>query len=309
MSTHGSRYVGGVALAVSAMALLWLLLPSPSIAVPPAASTDTSDFVQQLAVPAYAHPVADRASWSQLSASGPGSVGIIVANVANGPGGQPEPAWTEVIHDALTSGGRVLGYVDTGYLGAPSLAHPNGLPTRSGQLGPRAWLSQIHTDIDAWYQFYGPDLGGIFFDQGTSACGPAAGSDQYADEYRTLRGQLSAAHPAALTVLNPGTPVPPCYRDAADVLVTFEGSYANYTGTSDGQSRHFQPLRWAPHAPSQIWHIVYGATSSDQMERAMALSRERRAGYIYVTDAGLPNPFATLPPVDYWTAEQAQRAR
>lgn len=299
-----------MSVAVLASVVVGCLLPSPTIAAdrPPAASGH-SHVVQHLAVPAYVHPVADAASWVQLGASPRGAVGIVVANVANGPGSRPEAGWAGVIHTARVGGSRVLGYVDTGYLGTPSLARPDGLPTRSGGLGPQAWLSQIEADIDAWYQFYGADLGGIFLDEGTSACGPASGSHQYADEYRTLRDSLQAAHPGALTVLNPGVVVPRCYRHAADVLVTFEGSYADYAGTPDRQGHGYEPLPWTPDDPHRIWHIVYGATSSAEMEQAMALSRQRGAGYVYVTDGGLPNPFGSLPPADYWAAEVAQQAR
>ncbi len=231
-----------------------------------------------------------------------------MANVANGPGTQPNADWAAVIHSAHASGSRVLGYVDTGYLGSPSFAHADGLPTRSGAFGPEAWLSQIQADIDAWYRFYGSDLGGIFLDESTSACGPTAGSNRYADAYRTLGDRLRVADPGAVTVLNPGIAVPRCYAAAADVLVTFEGSYANYTGAPDAVGQDFEPLTWTPAGPEQIWHIVYGAISTGEMEHAMDLSRQRGAGYVYVTDAGLPNPFGALPPADYWAAELAQRA-
>jgi hypothetical protein len=39
------------------------------------------------------------------------------------------------------------------------------------------------------------------------------------------------------------------------------------------------------------------------MARVVALSRQRRAGHIYVTPGDLPNPWGSLPPVDYWAAE------
>jgi hypothetical protein len=291
-------------LATGVLALAWVLVPSPSIADQRPDTTGSSDAVQQLAVPAYIDPVAGSASWVELGTSPPGRVGIVVANVANGPGSGPEPAWSAVIQRAHASGQRVLGYVDTGYLGSPSPAHPDGLPTRSGSLGPEAWLSQIDADIAAWYQFYGADLAGIFLDEGTGRCGPVAGSDRYADRYRTIRDDLQSAQPGAMTVLNPGAPVPSCYRDAADVLVTFEGSYANYTGTPDRQGRDYEPLGWTGR-PGQIWHIIYGATTTAELQRAVSLSRERGAGYVYVTDAGLPNPFGTLPPADYWSVEQS----
>jgi hypothetical protein len=300
----GRAGAAGLAIGVLALVLAWVLVPSPSIADQRPVTTDRSHAVQQLAVPAYINPVADGASWVELGTAPPGRVGIVVANVANGPGSAPEPAWAAVIARAHASGQRVLGYVDTGYLGSPSPAHPYGLPTRSGALGPEAWLSQIDADIAAWYQFYGADLAGIFLDQGTGHCGPVTGSNQYADQYRTIRDDLRMTRPAALTVLNPGAPVPSCYREAADVLVTFEGSYANYTGTPDRQGRDYEPLRWTGPRPGQIWHIIYGATTTAELTHAMALSRERGAGYVYVTDAGLPNPFGTLPPAEYWSAEQ-----
>ncbi len=294
-------------MATLAVATVCLLLPSLSIAIPPPAASGASRFVQRLAVPAYADPVGSASSWEQLSGSPPGAVGIIVANVANGPGSRPVADWTAVIHTARASGSRVLGYVDTGYLGSPSLIHPDGLPTRSGAFGEQAWLAQIEADIGSWYEFYGADLGGVFLDEGTSACGPTPGSNQFADQYRSLRDRLVEAHPGALTALNPGVPVPRCYGAAADVLVTFEGSYANYTGTSGSPGQDYQPLHWTPEA-AQIWHIIYGATTSGEMEHTMALSQQRGAGLVYVTDAGLPNPFGALPPVDYWAAEVARRA-
>jgi hypothetical protein len=301
---------GAVALVVVlAMAVGWLLLPSPSIADPSPAVTRSSPLVQHLAVPAYADPVAESASWTQLATSTPGSVGIVVANVANGPGSRPQADWSAMIHSTRLSGSRVLGYVDTGYLGSPSLANPNGLPTRAGALGRQAWLAQIESDIEAWYQFYGNDLGGVFLDEGTSACGPTSDPEQYASEYRAIRDHLRAAHPGSATVLNPGIAVPNCYRDAADVLVTFEGSYANYIAAPDHQGQDFEPLHWAPADPGQIWHIVYGATTTASMEHAMALSQKRGAGYVYITDAGLPNPFGSLPPGDYWASEVARLAR
>ena len=316
MATHGSRNaIGMVGLVVTVavivasltVAVAWLLLPSPTITDHSTAASTTPPIVQHLAVPAYVDPVAAASSWEQLVASPPGAVGIVVANVANGPGAQPNPDWAAVIHGARAAGSRVLGYVDTGYLGSPSFTHADGLPTRSGAFGRQAWLAQIQADIDAWYRFYGTDLGGIFLDQSTSSCGPRAGSNQYADAYRTLRDRLQVTRPDAVTVLNPGIAVPRCYAEAADVLVTFEGSYANYIGTPDVLGQDFEPLHWTPSGTERIWHIVYGATSTE-MEHAMALSRQRGAGYVYVTDAGLPNPFGALPPAGYWAAELAQRA-
>ncbi|MGD0313743.1 MAG: spherulation-specific family 4 protein [Acidimicrobiales bacterium] len=309
MPNRGRWSVGLSLLLIGASAMTWLLLPSASIEDHPATvSARTTDFVQQLAIPAYADPTANPGTWDQLTGGEPGAIGIIVANVDSGPGSRSDPAWASVIQRARAAGTTVLGYVDTGYLGNPSEANPAGLPTRSGPRDVGAWLNQVEADIDDWYAFYGANLGGIFLDQTTSECGPLPGSNIYADEYRTLTAYVKRTHPGAMTVLNPGIAVPRCFDNAADVLVTFEGSYANYVGTPGSQGKAYQPLDWAPSSPDKVWHIVYGADSSVEMVHAMALGRSRDAGYVYVTDAGPPNPFGVLPPTDYWSAEQGHRS-
>jgi chitodextrinase len=91
--------------------------------------------------------------------------------------------------------------------------------------------------------------------------------------------------------------VPQCYAQSADFLVTFEGSNDIYvTG--------YTPLSWDPVDPKKIWHIVYGADTADQMANVMSISKTRSAGYVYVTDDVLPNPYDRLPS-GYWDQEQA----
>ncbi len=261
------------------------------------------DLSQQLAVPAYINPTADPGAWSQLALSQTGTLGLVVANVENGPDSQAEPAWASAIAQVHAAGARVLGYVDTGYLGSATSAHPDGQSTRAGLTGVNAWLPQAEADVNKWYQFYGADLGGIFFDEGTDTCGPTANSNEYATEYQDLTTYVKQAHPGALTVLNPGTAVPQCYQSSADVLVTFEGSYGDYTGNPVSAMEAYKPLTWTPVDPNKIWHIIYGA-DQDQMESVMALSKSRNAGYVYVTDDVPANPYDTLPNASYWSDEQ-----
>ena len=74
--------------------------------------------------------------------------------------------------------------------------------------------------------------------------------------------------------------------------MTFEGSYAEY-------SQQIQE-EWAANLPpDRFWHLVYGTPR--RTKPSAALTRERRAGYAYVTDATLPNPWNRLPP--YWRTE------
>ena len=294
-------YLAGIAIAC----LLALALPSSgAVSGANPVQPTNSNLAQQLAVPAYIDPSANPGAWAQLDGSQPGTVGIVVANVDSGPDSQAVPAWASAIHGAHAAGSKVLGYVDTGYLGSPITGQPNGLLTRSGLTGLQAWLPQAEADVNAWYQFYGSDLGGIFFDEGAGQCGPTPSSNLYAADYAALSSYVKQAHPGALTALNAGTAVPQCFQNSADVLVTFEGTYGDYTGTPVSPAEAYQPLSWTPVDPNKIWHIVYGATTQDQMENVMALSKSRNAGYIYVTNDVPANPYDTLPPAPYWSDEQ-----
>jgi hypothetical protein len=292
-----------VSIVVVAIIVVAVLVVVHAASGRPGSQPSASGISQRLAVPAYVDPAIDPETWAELTGSGSGAVGIVVVNVDSGPGTEAVPAWASAIRSAHKAGSTVLGYVDSGYLGSPTSGRSGGLPTRSGSTGLKAWLSQIRVDIADWYRFYGSDLGGIFFDETSGACGPTATSTAYADQYRALSEVVKRLYPGAMTVLNPGVPVGECFRDAADVLVTFEGSYQAYTGSAP-PGDNYRPLEWSPADSGKIWHIVYGATSEDQLRHALALSKERKAGYVYVTGAVPPDPFDSLPSPSYWKLEQ-----
>jgi chitodextrinase len=263
-----------------------------------AARPEVTTIAQQIAVPAYVNPLVDPDAWSRLAATNTAGLGFAVVNIINGPDYTPLDEWTSVFHNMSASGVQLVGYVDTGYLGT------TGQRTRLGSTDPIDWMSQIQHDISTWYKFYGSSLTGIFFDQTQNACGPTAESNEWADLYRRLSDEVERLHPGALTVLNPGIAVPQCYENAGDVIVTFEGSYGSYIGDS-ASPNSYVPLTWTPVDPRKIWHIVYGASDAAMMSQVIKLSKTRSAGYVYVTDDVLANPYDTLPAADYWAAEQA----
>jgi hypothetical protein len=145
-------YAAGIAAVVVASLVVLVLLPSDVSSGHNPGPSVNSNLDQQLAVPAYVDPVTDPGTWTELTGAKAGTVGIIVANVDNGPGPQPVPAWASAIQQAHANGSKVLGYVDTGYLGSATSGQPDGLLTRSGSGGLHAWLEQIESDIDAWYR-------------------------------------------------------------------------------------------------------------------------------------------------------------
>ena len=243
----------------------------------------------------YIDPTTDGADWDRLIGSTAGKVGIAVANVSSGPGDGPDPAWTSVIRREHFTGTKVLGYVDTGYFGT------TGLRTRSGSTSEADWTSQIEQDVNAWFAFYGLGIDGIFFDEGQDACGPTSGSNAWVDLYGRINAYVKANHPGAMTAINAGRPVPRCYENTEDVLVTFEGSYDTYVN-------HYTPLSWNPVDPSKIWHLIYDASTEADMEKAISLSKSRKAGYVYVTNDVQPDPYDTLPSLSYWAHEEGRVA-
>jgi len=263
---------------------LWTLPGFPGSGFPAPASNWTG---QVIADPAYIDPTSDMADWNTLIASPTAKLGVVVANVLNGPGSTAVSGWTTAIDGAAASGKKVLGYVDTGYLGL------TGRTTRLGSTAMADWVAQAEQDINAWYSLYGSSIGGIFFDDGYNACGAG---NEYPAVYQILNQYEKVNHPGSMTVLNPGTAVPQCYEGAADVLVTFEGSEATY------ESSAYIPLGWTPASPSEIWHIIYGVAPAD-VSLVDETSQTRGAGYVYMTDGVPANPYDTVP--GFWSAEEA----
>jgi hypothetical protein len=248
-----------------------------------ATSASAAATTQHIAVPAYFNP-SGSTYWTQLAQSAP-AVGVAIANPNNGPGTAFDQGYANAIRAAADAGVRVIGYVDTGYFGT------TGRTTRNGQTTTAAWTTQSEGDVATWYSLYGSyGLGGIFFDDGLADCA-------HVGLYQAVNTYTKQNHAGAYTVDNPGTAAEQCYADAADTIVMFEGSYASYTGWSAPAWE----LGYAD--PNKFYHLVYATPSQANEANAMTLSKQRNAGYVYVTPDDLPNPWDTLPTGTYWSDE------
>ena len=96
---------------------------------------------------------------------------------------------------------------------------------------------------------------------------------------------------------NPGTTTRESYlsQGTADVLVTFEHHTGYPTYVPDAWTRN--------HPASAFCHLGYQVTTATDLSRFVALTRERRVGWMYFTDDALPNPWDRLP--TYWNEEVA----
>jgi hypothetical protein len=168
-------------------------------------------------------------------------------------------------------------------------------------------LNSVYTDIDDFLNA-NPDpkltynVNGIFLDQAF---------DKVEDEdgvnvllyYSKIHKYIKDKGAAKRVVLNPGKHPDQPYMDVADVIVTCENTYAGYVATCT-------PPDWVFTYPaSRFWHLIHTTMTITAMRNAIALSKQRNAGWVYVTpDIELlmgqhVDPWNTLPSPTYWRAE------
>jgi len=189
-------------------------------------------------------------------------------NPNNGPGRTQNPDYVAAVNSLHTAGGRVIGYVSTSYAARDT--------------------NTVKADIDRYFGFYSVD--GIFLDEMTNDA-IMSHLNYYAALYQYIQKQGTNL----LIVGNPGINTQEIYltRPAADVLVTFESNAGYPALVVDG---------WVTnHLARQFSHLPYNVPSAATMTNYINLAVSRNAGWIYVTDDTLPNPWDTLPA--YWTNE------
>jgi hypothetical protein len=190
-------------------------------------------------------------------ATGPVRPRVVVINPANGPGQDAHAPYGRAVWAAQDAGARVLGYVPTTYGQRP--------------------LRDVEADIDRYDTWYGVD--GIFLDEVAHTAAELPYYDALSRHIRASRGRF--------VVLNPGMVPAPGYFDLADVVVTYEGTYADYAGALERMPA------WVARQPAQrMAHLVYGASREQALS---AVTNPARVGFVYATSGSLPDPWRALP--------------
>jgi Spherulation-specific family 4 len=234
---------------------------STSVTVAPA----VAKVCQSVAIPAYFYPSAG-GLWNTADSSAPG-VGIMVANVANGPGTTVNSDYASAITAARAAGVQVFGYVHTTY----------------GAIG----TGTVEANINAWRTLYG--VTSIFVDE-------ASTSSSELSYYQTLSSYVHTVA-GAQTMINFGTLPAQSEMTAGDILVTFEGAYSSY-----GSTRF--PSWVASYPPSRFYNIVYHVPDQLSMLSVLREAASAGVGQVYATNDILPNPYDTLP--SYLSTESSQ---
>ena len=219
-------------------------------------------------VPAYFYP-SSGGYWNALDGAAARVPLVAIMNPDSGPGASQDGAYVQALANLHQAGGTVTAYVHTSYGTRP--------------------LTEVESDIDLYLSFYAVD--GFFIDEMTND-----GDTNHLDYYAAVYQYIKAKGANYSVTGNPGSNTQETYltRPTADSLMIFEDNGTNYTG--------FAPSSWVAKYPSgEFVHLPYAVTTATAMSNYTGLAVSRNAGWIYITDDTLPNPYDTLP--SYWTNE------
>lgn len=195
---------------------------------------------------------------------------VAILNPNSGPGSSKNTTFVSDVATLHGGGGKVIGYFPTGY-GTTN-------------------LSQVTNWINSYVSWYSVD--GFFIDEMANN-NNASNLNYYAAIYQYIKGINTNYSVTG----NPGAPTQESYltTPTADRLMIFKDESTNYPG--------YVPSRWVTnHLAKQFVNVCYGSgLNSTTMSNFMGLASNRNAGWIYFTDADLPNPYSTLP--SYWAGE------
>ena len=231
-------------------------------------------------VPAYFYPSYLGSPWDDLTTAASTVPVEAIMNPDSGPGTASNSDYVTAVGNFRQAGGKVIGYVSTSY-------------------GTRM-LGDIQADIQAYLNWYNVD--GIFLDE----MGNQVGSLDYVALYNWIKGLNPNLH----VVGNPGIPFTQveAYLAAADTLNIFEGplttttpDLANFVQYPNKGAYAGLPLWFEGVSSSQIANIVYDVTADWQAGLTLFKALGYNAGYVFITDENLPNPYAGLP--SYWNEE------
>ena len=210
----------------------------------------------RLVVPAYFRPDTRADDW-ELLAKHAQQVRMVILNLANGPGTDPDPAYFPALSRLREAGVAVAGYVDTNYGRRPA--------------------REAIADLEFFLQWY--DVAGVCFDR-------VAVSAEQLGYYAALSRDARSAG-ARVVLFNHGAHPLEAYAEHANLLGTFEGPWRAYL--------QLAVPRWTRSRPAgSFYHVVY-SVPRENFDHAFLLAIRRRAGCVYITDRGGANPYDCLP--------------
>jgi hypothetical protein len=251
------------AAAVAAAAVACTARPPGRALVARPAATGSAEHCSRLVIPAYFY---SSSIWARAADSQPPPSDVILDISGLGAGNAPDAHFQAVLHQVKAKGIAILGYIST--------------------VDGRRPAAQVKTEVRNYKAWYG--VTDIFLDR-------VSGAEPQAAYYRQLVGYIHRLNPGSSVWLNPGQYPDQDYMSIGDVVMVFEGTYAQYLSLSvPGWVNKYPASRFA--------HTIY-ATPGTGLSQVLNLATSRRAGHVYVTDGSGGNPYAGLP--SYWAHEDS----
>ena len=221
-----------------------------------------SGICEQLAVPAYF----TAPYWIEAIKSKHPPADMILDISGVGAGSAPEASMLYLVKKAQAAGVTVLGYSSTA----------------DGQRP----IAQVEADVRDYASWYG--VTSIFLDR-------VSGRSGQFSYYKQIAHYIHAAHPGDEVWMNPGVYPDQNYMSIGDVMLVFEGTFAQYLAD--------KVPSWTVYYPADRFaHTIY-ATPASAVGSAVRLARSRHAGYLYLTPDSGSDPYDALPA--YWAQERA----
>ena len=214
---------------------------------------------QSLLVPGYFDPETT-SLWRETTATGTG-VQLVIFNPNSGVGDRYDPVWSDVVESSKAAGFTVLAYVQTDY-------------------GTRSSASVI-AEMDQYRDWYG--VRDFFLDESDTRY-------QSVERYRSIVTNIHRG--GGLAVLNFSWMPNPAYMEFTDIAGVFEDGYEVYGDAYD------RPEWFYNYPPERFLHIVH-STPASKWQTVIERSRERNAGYVWVTDDDTVSYYKSLP--SFWS--------
>jgi hypothetical protein len=227
-----------------------------------------ADKVFELIVPAYFYPAgAGATAWKELDTAAKKVKIHAILNPASGPGKEVDTTYVAVIGELRKAGGKVYGYIPTTYGKRPT--------------------AEVMADVAAYIRFY--QIDGIFLDE----MGNLPSQLEY---YRDITRHIHQTLPGSRVFANSGSEVPESFirQNTADVIVTFENTEQVYLAART-------PSWTMRYPPERFGNIVHTLSGEQALKKAIERARASRVGYVFFTDAVMPNPYDRLP--SFWDKE------
>ena len=228
-------------------------------------TAEAAECVKQI-IPAYYYPSTDY--WTQSTAVVGASGRVMIMNPASGPGTVKNPDYVTGVAAAKAKKAIVVGYVATDYGDKP--------------------LATVKAEILKYKNWYG--VQGIFFDEASSSATKISYYKSLAQYVREIG--------AGRVILNPGVPPAEGYftqvlTGTNDAAVVFEGTLTTYNNWT-------QPSWVTKYPQKKFSHLIYAVPQAN-WSATLTKAKNHWAGFVYITNDNLTNPWDTLPP--YWSAE------